>query len=69
MAVEYDHKATGAAADVTEFYVEDEEILDVPQFFIEKEHILEVPQIFIETEDREPEYKGSTQADAKGRKR
>lgn len=69
MAVEYDRKATGAAVDGTEFFVEDEDILDVPQFFIEKEHILEVPQFFIESEDQEPEYKERTQADAKGRKR
>ena len=65
MTVEYDHKDSGAALDVTEFFVENEDVLEVPQFFIKNEDALEVPQIFIEAEASEPEHKERTHEDEK----
>ena len=69
MAVEYDHKATGAALDAAEFFVENEDIPEVPKFFIEKENITEVPQFFIVSEGPESEHQEQTPEDAKRRKR
>ena len=70
MAIDYNHKASNAALDLTEFYVENEDIADVPQFFIEEETIAEVPHFYIEGEDPQPEYpKQTTTEDAKARNR
>ena len=58
MAVNYDQEETAAASDVTEFFVEHDNVVEVPQFFIRNEDVLDVPQFFIETEAPEPENKG-----------
>ena len=57
MAVKYDQEKSAAASDVTEFFVENDNVLEVPQFIIKNEDVLEVPQFFIETDIPEPENK------------
>jgi len=69
MAIDFDHKATNAALDMTEFFVENEDISEVPQFFIEEETVSEVPHLYIEDEGPKPEHPKQTTEDAKGRKR
>ena len=69
MAAKYDHKATNAALDLTEFYVENEDIAEVPQFFIEEETVAEVPLFYIEGKDPKSEYQKATPKDSKGNKR
>ncbi len=69
MAIDFDHKATNAALDMTEFFVENEDISEVPQFFIEEETVAEVPHFYIEVEEPKPEHQQSKTEEAKGRKR